>query len=241
MDLPKIDVPVYELKLPSSGKDIRVRPFLVKEEKLLLIAVESKDQNTIIQTTKQIINNCLIDKDTNIEKLPFFDIDYLFIALRAKSIGETVNVNFICNIYKEGIKCGTMFPVDIDISKCEVKRKEDVSPVIQLTDKVSIKMKYPSYEVMKRFVENEDALTKKIKLIAASIDQIIDGNKVLSSKDYSREQLEQYIETFTEEQFKKVEYFVDNFPSFVILAEGHCPKCKFDHKLEYTDFTSFFR
>jgi hypothetical protein len=89
-------------------------------------------------------------------------------------------------------------------------------------------------------MENEDAMSKKIKIMAASIDQIIDGSKVLSSKDYSREELEKYIETFTEEQYKKLEYFVDNFPSFVILAEGKCPKCGFEHKLEYTDFTSFF-
>lgn len=241
MDLPKIDVPIYELKLPSNGKTVRVRPFLVKEEKLLLIAVESKDQNTIIQTTKQIINNCLIDNDVNIEKLPFFDVDYLFIALRAKSVGETVTVNFICNIFKDSSKCGTMFPVDIDISKCDIRKKDDISPNIKLTDKVSLKMKYPSYEVMKRFMENEDAISKKVKIMAASIDQIIDGDKIMSSKDYSRDQLEQYIESFTEEQFKKLETYVDNFPTFVILAEGMCPKCKYEHKLEYTDFTSFFR
>lgn len=239
--LPKIDVPIYELTLPSSGKAVRVRPFLVKEEKLLLIAVESKDQNTIIQTTKQIISNCLIDEDVNVDKMPFFDVDYLFIALRAKSIGETVAVNFICNIFKEGNKCGTMFPVDIDISKCEIKKNEDVSNIIKLTDRVSMKMKYPSYEVMKRFNESEDALTKKIKIIVASIDQIIDGDKIMASKDFSREELEQYIEGFTEEQFKKMENYVDNFPSFVVKAEGKCPKCQFNHTLEYTDFTSFFR
>lgn len=239
--LPKIDVPIYELALPSSGKTVRVRPFLVKEEKLLLIAVESKDQNTIIQTTKQIINNCLVDEDVSVDKLPFFDVDYLFIALRAKSIGETVAVNFICNIFKEGNKCGTMFPVDIDISKCEVKKKDDITNLIKLTDKVAMKMKYPSYEIMKRFNESEDALSKKIKIIVASIDQIIDGDKVLASKDFSREELEEYVEGFTEEQFKKLENYVDNFPSFVIKAEGICPKCKFKHNLEYTDFTSFFR
>lgn len=239
--LPKIDVPVYELKLPSSGKSVRVRPFLVKEEKLLLIAVESKDQNTIIQTTKQIITNCLIDNDINVDRLPFFDVDYLFIALRAKSIGETVSVNFICNIFGAEGKCGTMFPVDIDISKCDVRKADGIEQNIKMTDKVTFKMKYPSYDVMKRFMENEDALSKKIKVIAASIEQIVDGDKVLSTKDFSREQLEQYVESFTEEQFKKLEQYVDNFPSFVIKAEGTCPKCKFDHKLEYTDFTSFFR
>lgn len=241
MELPKIDLPIYELKLPSDGRTVRVRPFLVKEEKLLLIAVESKDQSTIIQTTKQIINNCLIDNDVNVEKLPFFDVDYLFIALRAKSVGETVSVNFICNMYTDGAKCGTMFPVDIDISKCEVIKKDGISNVVKITDKVALKMRYPGYEVMKRFNESEDSFTKKIKIMAASIDQIVEGDRVMSYKDFSREQLEQYIETFTEEQYKKLEEYVDNFPSFVILAEGTCPKCKFEHKLRYSDFTSFFR
>lgn len=241
MELPKIDLPIYELKLPSDGRTVRVRPFLVKEEKLLLIAVESQDQSTIIQTTKQIINNCLIDNDVNVEKLPFFDVDYLFIALRAKSVGETVSVNFICNMYTEGAKCGTMFPVDIDISKCEVIKKDGISNVVKITDKVALKMRYPGYEVMKRFNESEDSFTKKIKIMAASIDQIVEGDRVMSYKDFSREQLEQYIETFTEEQYKKLEEYVDNFPSFVILAEGTCPKCKFEHKLRYSDFTSFFR
>lgn len=241
MELPKIDLPIYELKLPSDGRTVRVRPFLVKEEKLLLIAVESQDQSTIIQTTKQIINNCLIDNDVNVEKLPFFDVDYLFIALRAKSVGETVSVNFICNMYTDGAKCGTMFPVDIDISKCEVIKKDGISNVVKITDKVALKMRYPGYEVMKRFNESEDSFTKKIKIMAASIDQIVEGDRVMSYKDFSREQLEQYIETFTEEQYKKLEEYVDNFPSFVILAEGTCPKCKFEHKLRYSDFTSFFR
>lgn len=158
MDLPKIDLPVYELKLPSSGKTVTVRPFLVKEEKLLLMAVESKDENNIIQTTKQIINNCILDNDVKIDKLPFFDVDYLFIALRAKSIGEVVPVNFICKMPFAAQTCGTMFPVDIDISRCEVKKDDSISFDIKLTDKVGVKMKYPSYEVMKRFVEGEDVM-----------------------------------------------------------------------------------
>jgi hypothetical protein len=241
MSLPKIDLPIYELKLPSSGKTVRVRPFLVKEEKLLLMAVESKDENNIIATTKQIINNCILDNEVKVEKMPFFDVDYLFIALRAKSIGEVVPVNFICNMYGENGKCGAMFPVDIDISNCVVRKDDSVGFDIRLTDRIGMKMRYPSYEVMKRFVESDDALTRKVKIIAASIDQIYDGDKVYSYKDYTPEQLVEYIEGFTEEQFRKLEKFVDNFPSFVIKAEGVCPKCKHKHELEYTDFTSFFR
>lgn len=241
MDLPKIDLPVYELKLPSSNKPVRIRPFIVKEEKLLLMAVESNDQNSIIQTTKQIVNNCLIDNDVNIEKLPFFDVDYLFIALRAKSIGEKITVDFICNMIHEDAKCGMRFPVDIDITNCEVKKRDDISNIIRLTDKISFKMKYPSYEVMKRFNDSDDAITKKVKIMAASIDQIVDGDKIMSSKDFTRDQLEEYIESFTEEQYKKLEIFVDNFPSFVIKAGNTCPRCNHKHNVEYTDFASFFQ
>lgn len=243
MDLPKIDLPIYELKLPSSGKTVRVRPFLVKEEKLLLMAVESKDENNIISTTKQIINNCILDSDVKVEKLPFFDVDYLFIALRAKSIGEVVPVNFICKMLDAGTgkQCGTMFPVDIDISKCVVKKDDSVVFDIPLNGRIGFRMKYPSYEVMKRFVEGEDTLTKKVKIIASSIEHIYEGEKVHSAKDYTPEQLVEYVESLTEEHFKKLEKFVDNFPSFVVAAEGVCPKCKHVHKLEYTDFTSFFR
>lgn len=239
--LPKIDLPIYELKLPSSGKSVRVRPFLVKEEKLLLMAVESKDEENIISTTKQIINNCLLDNDVKVEKLPFFDVDYLFIALRAKSIGEVVPVNFICNMYGPDGKCGTVFPVDIDISNCVVKKDDSVVADIKLSDRISVRMKYPSYEVMKRFVENDNNLAKKVKIIAASIDYIAEGDKISSAKDYTPEVLQEYIESMTEEHFRKLEKFVDNFPSFVVTAEGVCPKCKHNHKLEYTDFTSFFR
>jgi hypothetical protein len=240
MALPKIDVPIYELKLPSSGKTIKVRPFLVKEEKLLLMAVQSKNETEIIETTKQIINNCLLDDGVNVEKLPFFDIDYLFIALRAKSIGEYIDVNFICNRMVEGTKCGHVFPVKIDINNVKVYKDEKVSMTIKLTDNIGAKMKYPSYEVMKRIIDAEDNLTKKIKLIAASIDVVYNGDQTYSTKDSTPEEFQEFIEGFTDNQFKKLESFVDNLPYFVVTAEETCKKCGHHHKIEYKDFTSFF-
>ena len=115
MALPKIDLPVYELKLPSNNKQVKIRPFLVREEKLLLMAVESNDESEIINTTKQVINNCLIDSDVNIDALPFFDVDYMFVFLRAKSVGDNVEVQLTCNNETpEGI-CGNRFPAMVDI------------------------------------------------------------------------------------------------------------------------------
>lgn len=238
--LPKIDLPIYELKLPSNGKSIKVRPFLVREEKLLLMAIESGNDEEIIETTKQVINNCLLDEEINIEKLPFFDIDYLFIALRAKSIGESISVKFTCNSYVNGKVCGHTFPANIDISNCETIMREDVSSSIDLSGGISVKMKYPSYTTMKSIMDNDSVIDKKINIIAGSIERIVKGEQVYSLKDISKEELTEFIEGLTQEQFKKLEHFVDNFPFFVIKAEADCESCGYHHHLEYKEFTSFF-
>jgi hypothetical protein len=239
--LPKLSLPIYELKLPSSGKSVKIRPFTVKEEKLLLMALNSKDDNQIVETTKQVINNCILTEDLDVEKLPFFDMDYLFIALRAKSVGEHIDVNFICNNRPEGgDKCGMVFPVAVDISKIEVENR-GIEKSIKLTNTIVVKMKYPSYEVMKRLVDNEDDISRKVKVIVESLDMIIDGDKTYSYKDHSKEELETFVEGFTEEQFKRISHFVDNFPGFTIVAEKECPKCGFNHRIKYKDFTSFFQ
>lgn len=240
MSLPKIDLPIYELTIPSTGKTVKVRPFLVKEEKLLLMAVASKDDQQIIDTTKQIINNCILD-ETELSKMTFFDIDYLFISLRAKSVGETVDVNFKCNTPTEdGGRCGFIFPVPIDIANVKVYNM-DTPKSIELTPKISVKMKYPSYDVMRILSSKEDDFSKTIKLIAACVERVFDGENTYTPKDYSTEEFEAFIEGMTEQQFKKLEDFVKNLPYFVITAEEECPKCKTKHKAEYKDFTSFFR
>jgi len=139
--LPIIDVPTYTIRLPSNGQELTIRPFLVKEEKLLLMAVKSDDAQEIVRTTKQIINNCIISPQINVDTLPFFDIDYLFIALRAKSIGETIDVNFICQNIVNEERCGGKFAVGIDISKVEVENNDKSRLEIRLNDNLIINMK----------------------------------------------------------------------------------------------------
>jgi hypothetical protein len=239
--LPKIDVPIYELKLPSNGKEIRVRPFLVKEEKLLLIAAESKDEEEIIKTTKQVIQNCLIDDDIDVDKLPFFDIDFLIISLRAKSIGETVEVKFTCQAITEDEQiCNQVFFADVDMSKAEVEYFEEPNFNIEITNNVTLKMKYPSYSIMKTLTEGENPTDRKIKIIVNCIDYVVDGDKVLSHKDFSKEELRTFVENLTEEQFSKLEKFIDNFPGFLVRLNSVCPKCSYNHNIEYRDFQNFF-
>jgi hypothetical protein len=239
MELPKIDVPIYDLTLPSNGKEIKIRPFLVKEEKLLLMAAESKDPVTIINTTLQVISNCILEGDVKINALPFFDIDYLFIALRAKSLGETIQVNFKCNNMVEGQPCGSIFPVDINISNFEIYNM-DKPKVVQLSNTMSLRMKFPPYSLMRMLDEKDNELEKKTKIMAACIDAIVNKNNIMSAKDYSREQMVEFIDGLTEEQVRKIESFTGKMPSFAIRAKKTCSKCGHEHNIVYDDFTSFF-
>lgn len=239
--LPKIDVPTYNVTLPSNGKELTIRPFLVKEEKLLLMAVKSDDAQEIVRTTKQVINNCIISPEINVDSLPFFDIDYLFIALRAKSIGESIEVNFICQNMVENEKCGGRFTVDIDISKIGVDNNDNSQLDISFHDDLIFKMKYPSYSVMRQLDEKDNQLDTKIKIIAACIDKIFTKGQYYTSKDLTPNELQEFIENLTQQQFNKLEEFTSNFPSFYAKGEGKCPKCGKEHSVRYKDFVNFFR
>lgn len=237
MTLPKISLPTYEVTLPSSGKKVNIRPFLVKEEKLLLMALESKDNDEIIKTTIQVIQNCLVDKKIDASKLAFFDVDYLFIALRAKSVGESIDVKFSCNVGSP--VCGNTFKAQIDISNCTIVKDDAITKDIGLGNNVIVKMRYPTYAELKSINSNDNEIDKKIRLISACMDMIVNGDSVLSRKDFSAE-VSEFLENLTKSQFIKLEKFVDNLPSFVVNAKAKCDKCGTVHEIEYDDFESFF-
>jgi T4 bacteriophage base plate protein len=240
MSLPKIVTPTYTVTLPSNGKSVRIRPFLVKEEKLLLIAVQTKDTNEIINATKQVVNNCLVDNDVNVDSLPFFDVDYLITALRAKSISETVPIRFTCNNIVEESTCGNVFSIDIDISKATILKDDSISSEIWLSGDTGVRMKYPKYSVVKTIMENETDLDKLIRIICASIDSIFDKKEVYSTKDMSKEEVQEFVEGLTKTQFAKLENFVANFPEFECKLTHTCEKCKYEHNIRYNNFDSFF-
>jgi hypothetical protein len=239
--LPKIDLPTYTLHLPSNNQEVTVRPFLVKEEKLLLMAVKSNDAQEIIRATKQVITNCIISPEINVDTLPFFDIDYLFIALRAKSVGETVELNFICQNQTEAGKCGNKFPVKLDIANIEVSNNDKSALTIKFYDDLIFTMKYPSYSIMKSLDENADKLDNNIKIIASCVDRIFTKGQYYTSKDFTPEELHNFIENLTQQQYQKLEEFTQNFPSFVVKASAQCNKCGKQHTVRYKDFISFFQ
>ncbi len=238
--LPQLTTPIYTINLPSNGKPIRVRPFLVKEEKLLLMAAESKEATEVINTTKQIITNCLIDGDANVDTMPFFDVDFLFLTLRAKSISENIDVNFTCNNTKDGKKCGAIFPVQLDISSASITKDDSLKDEIWLSDKIGVKMKYPKYSTMKKVVSDESILNKRIRIIQACMNHVFDDQQTYPTKEMSREELDNFIDGLTTSQLDKLGDWVNSLPELAIRVQKDCPSCGFKHNIVYKDFTSFF-
>lgn len=241
MALPKIELPIYELKIPSTQEEIQVRPFKVKEEKLLLMAAESADTNDIVNATKQILNNCILTEGVEVDKLPFFDVDFLFIALRGLSIGEKIELQFTCNAVINDKKCGHVYDDMLDLSNCRIVKDENIPSTIELGNGLSMKMKYPTYALMKQMEAGEAMIDRKIKVIANCIDMIVNGEDIYTMKDLTKKELVDFIEDLAEFQFKKLEEYVDNFPYFVVDIENTCPKCKTMHRKEYRDFSAFFQ
>lgn len=240
MSLPKIDMPTYELTLPTSGETLKVRPFNVKEEKLLLIALESKDQNEIINTVKQVVNNCIVSGKFEVSKAPFFEVDFIFIFLRAKSIGDKVAVKLTCNnVIEEDKKCGNVFAAELDVSNCELIDENHVSGDISFGGGKGVRMKYPGYGAMKKIDGGLD-IDRTVNIVVNSIDYIYDENGIYSSKDYSKEELNEFVMDLSEANFRRLEEYIDNFPTFAVRVEATCNKCGFEHKVRYTDFADFF-
>jgi hypothetical protein len=234
-----IPYPIYELPIPSTGKTVRMRPFLVEDERLLLMALKGDDKD-IIETTKQVIKNCSIDGDVNIDKLPFFDIDYLFIALRAKSVGENIDIKFTCNNEVEGETCGHVFSAQIDVENVRVIKDDTLKNEITLPGNVKVKLKYPTYTQTKSILDDDSDIDKKIRLVIASIEMIIEGEKITTLKDITTQELTEFVLGLTQQHFKKFEAWVDGFPTFVVEAKATCDKCGHTHEWDYRNFTSFF-
>jgi hypothetical protein len=240
MALPKLDVPTYEIELPVSKKKIKYRPFLVKEQKNLLMAIESNESITIQQNVKDILNNCTITEGINIDKLPIIDVEFYFVNLRAKSVGETVESRYKCNNTVDDRECGNIMEKDINLLELKVQMDSTVNPEIQLTNKVSIKMKYPEFGMVQDSLKFDDITDITFNMIANSIEYIYDGEQFYYGHEAQPGEMLEFVEGMNQEQFAKVEDFFSKLPKLKETIDLTCSKCGFEHKIDVEGLESFF-
>lgn len=237
MALPVINTPTFDLTIPSTKKKVKFRPFLVKEEKALLIAQQSDDASSMAHTVKDIINACSFGK-LDVDILATFDIEYIFCQLRGKSVGEIVELFFnclACNDPKGKVK------IEIDLTKIDVIFSKDHKDTVKLNDTIGIKMKYPSFETLERIgqVDGND-VDAMFKIIIDSIDYIFDGDEIYAAKEQTQEELMQFIENLTQDQFEQIQKFFDTMPALEKEIEFDCPNCGHHHKDVIRGLNSFF-
>ena len=238
MPLPKINTPTYELELPSTGQTIRYRPFLVKEEKLLVIALESEDNKQITNAIKAVIKNCILTKDIKVESLPTFDIEYLFLNIRGKSVGEEVEVNIICPDDNE-----TNVTVSIDLDEIKVQKNDEHTDKIKVDDSIMMQMKYPSLEqfIKANFdFKNENAMEQSFELIASCIDKIFTEDEVWSNEDVTKKELTEFLDQMNSSQFKEIEKFFETMPKLSHKLMVTNPKTKVESEVVLEGLASFF-
>ena len=233
MALPQLNVPKYELTVPSTGKTVRYRPYLVKEEKLLMIAMEAQDERQMIGAIKDLIANCT-DNEVNINKSKMFDLEYIFPTIRNKSVGESTKIKIPCE------KCETSVEVDVDL-ETGLKVSEGRDKKIPLTADTGLIMKYPSIDDYMDISNSTDSEIDKIfKLIIRSIETIYSGDEVFDASTHSEKELTDFIESLDSSQFIIVKDFFDNMPQASIDVEYTCTSCGHDHKMELKGMANFF-
>jgi hypothetical protein len=240
MPLPKIDTPVYDLTLPLSKKKIRYRPFLVKEQKNLLMALESDDQESIQENIKQVLTNCTLTKNVDIEELPVVDIEYFFINLRAKSVGEVVENKYRCENVVEGKKCNNVMDHTLNLLEIKVEGVKKDNDVIELTDKISVKMRYPKFSILKNIKDMQKMTDIALQMIAESVEYIYDGKQFYYSNEVSVNELVEFVESLSQKQFEKIENFFRELPKLERKIEMTCSKCGFVHKFNLEGLENFF-
>ena len=238
MPLPKIATPTYELELPSTGETIKYRPFLVKEEKVLVLALESEDTKQITNAIKAVIKNCIQSKGIKVEALPTFDIEYLFLNIRGKSVGENIEVNIICPDDEE-----TQVEVKIDIDEIKVQKDDNHSNQIKIDDDIMMVMKYPSLD---QFIKNNfdfedgNATEQSFELIASCIDKIYTEDEVWAAADCTKKEIVEFLEQMNSSQFKEIEKFFETMPKLSHTIKVKNPKTKKESDVVLEGLASFF-
>ena len=239
MPLPKITTAEYELKLPSSGKTIKYRPFLVREEKILILSLESEDRKQITSAVKQVLKECVLTKGIKVDQLPSFDIEYLFLNVRSKSVGETIDLVVTC-----GDDGKTEVPVTVPIDEIKVTKSDDHSQDIELSDGYTVRMKYPS---LSQFIENnfsevdsDDLVEKSFDMVASTIDMVYNDEEMFSAAECTKKELKDWVETLTSAQFQKIEKFFETMPKLTHTLKVVNPNTKKENTVVLEGLSDFF-
>ena len=238
MPLPKIATPTYELTIPSTNKKIKYRPFLVKEEKILLLAMESNDAKEIAESVKNVINNCIITRGVKVDNLSTFDIEYLFLNIRGKSVGEEVEVMVTCPDDEV-----TQVPMSISLDEIKVVQDPKHNRDIKLDDALTLRMKYPSLnEFVKSNFESEEEMTvdDTFSMITGCIEQIYNEEESWSASDSTEKELKQFLEQLTSNQFKEIEAFFETMPKLSHTLKIRNPNTGVESEVALEGLTSFF-
>lgn len=237
MALPINKTPVYTLTIPSTEKKIKFRPFLVKDEKALLLAQQSEDTATMINTLKEVIRGCLDDK-VNVDELATFDLEYIFTQIRARSVGEVIELMFTCGHCKDE-KAKVKIP--IDLTELEVTKSKEHSATIPLFDNVGVKMKYPDVDLIKKIESvKEDDMNSVFEVVINCIDFIYDEEQMFYAKEQSKQELMQFLENLTSEQFANIQKFFETIPKISKKIEFDCPVCGKHNETVLEGINNFF-
>ena len=236
MALPKLNTPTYELEIPSTDEKVKYRPFLVKEEKILLIAMESKDNAEMVNSVKDIVKSCTFDK-VDISNMPIFDVEYIFLQIRAKSVGEVSNLKILCPDDKK-----TYANIEVDLSKVEVQVEKGHTNKIELTKDMGLIMTYPTIDSFQSNGIENITPTNMLEVLGSCILQIYEngGEKVYETKDQTKKELSEFIESMNTEQFKKLQQFFDTMPKLKHIVKVKNPKTKKESDVVLIGLNDFF-
>ena len=240
MPLPKINTPTYELVLPSSGKKIKYRPFLVREEKILIMALETEDQKQITRAVIDILSSCIITKGIKLDKLATFDIEYLFLNVRSKSVGEQIEVNVTCPDDEK-----TSVPITIDIDSIKIEKNKKHTNIVKLDDSLSLKLRYPSMEqfISTNFESAEESgneIKTTLDMIISCIDIIFNEEESWNASESTKKELGEFLDQLNTKQFKLIEDFFATMPKLTHTLKVKNPKTNVESTVKLEGLASFF-
>jgi len=235
--LPKLKTPTYEVNLISTGKPVKFRPFLVGEQKIFLMAAESKEVKDTINAIKQVLKNCILDKTIDVETLPTFDLEYLFLQLRARSVGEISELRYTCNNKVDDKICGNIIKIDVNLLDIKPIISNEHADKIMLTDELGVVLKYPTISMLERLNINSES--DILKIVVSCIDYIFDKDQIYYAKDSTTKELEEFIDSMQQSDLEKVKEFFQTMPKLTEKIDFKCSKCGYTEQIDIEGIQNF--